>query len=132
MGNEAIKIGGNGYTIPGDSDIMVTNAITFEQDGKVVAQVNATYDTKGLPPELHSLFFQVVNQSCHRIVLPRSDYVPVEYVPPPPKGPPWYRRFYQWLAKLFKRSPKKCKHENWNGYSIECVDCGYPVKEEEP
>lgn len=60
------------YTIPANSEVVVPNAITFEQDGKVVAKVSATYDTKDLPPELHQLFFQLVDRHCHRLMLPSA------------------------------------------------------------
>lgn len=88
-----IKIGEPGYTIPPRSEIVVANAVVFEQDGKVVAKVSATYDTKDLPPELHHLFFQVVNSSCNTVVLPHTkDYTEP---PPAPKPLPWYKRLFR-------------------------------------
>lgn len=103
MPDEVIRIeGSNRYAVISSPIVVVPNAITFTQDGKVVAQVEATYNIEGLPTELHPLFLQLVNQSCHNLILPSAR--DVYNIPPPPaqKRKPWYQRLRLWVIKLFR------------------------------
>jgi len=82
------------YTIPANHEVVIPNAITFEQDGEVVAQVSATYDTKDLPPELHHLFFQLASKHCHRLILPSARQPEPKLEPPKPKRK---SRWFSWF-----------------------------------
>jgi hypothetical protein len=66
---EIYKVGSN-FGVRGTSKVIVKNALKFRRGKKVVGALDAVYDFKDLPVELHSLAIQCIPKPLS-IAMPR-------------------------------------------------------------
>lgn len=69
---------GPSLTVDAGTKILFTDALTFQQDGHTFS-LSFEVDFKDLPPPLHALAIQIIQQSVYRhVCIPSRFYTPKE------------------------------------------------------
>jgi hypothetical protein len=64
-------INAHNFTVPGETKIIIADALVFKQGGKIVVRLNAEYDFTEVPPEFHELALRMLfSQQRIRLIVP--------------------------------------------------------------
>lgn len=84
-------------TVRGTSKkVVVTEAFSLQQDGKVVAAVDAVYDFERVPEQYHSTLLWFISVTARpTLLLPTQQAVePTPKLAPPPGKLSWWQRWF--------------------------------------
>jgi len=68
---------GEHFTVKSSTKVIVKNALQFRRGGKTVGALDAVYDFKELPPELHSMAVRMISRTQNLMLPPVVSMDPI-------------------------------------------------------